>query len=201
MQETPVQFLGQEDPLERDRLPIPVFWPGEFHGLYSPWGGKESDRSEQLSHRDNDDDKQSWHFISSSFHSRGRFRTKLWWWKNKQMWKTSSVLSFSLKFPSLCWWHDCPTCSTFHCSVSWRDKSGHVLVSCFHYSLSSDMLLLPPNQEIGFIQILMCWFQMSLAHFVPIIISLPATSPNLKVNAIWWYILCRFAFSWVLISS
>ena len=27
----------------------PVFWPGEFHGLYSPWGRKESDRTEQLS--------------------------------------------------------------------------------------------------------------------------------------------------------
>ena len=27
----------------------PVFWPGEFHGLYSPWGCKESDRPEQLS--------------------------------------------------------------------------------------------------------------------------------------------------------
>ena len=25
MQETPVQLLGQEDPLERDRLPTPVF--------------------------------------------------------------------------------------------------------------------------------------------------------------------------------
>ena len=25
MQETPVQFLGQEDLLERDRLPTPVF--------------------------------------------------------------------------------------------------------------------------------------------------------------------------------
>ena len=25
MRETPVQFLGWEDPLERDRLPIPVF--------------------------------------------------------------------------------------------------------------------------------------------------------------------------------
>ena len=25
MQETPVQFLGQEDPLDRDRLPTPVF--------------------------------------------------------------------------------------------------------------------------------------------------------------------------------
>ena len=27
----------------------PVFWPGEFHGLYSPWGHKESDTTEQLS--------------------------------------------------------------------------------------------------------------------------------------------------------
>ena len=25
MQETPVRFLGQEDPLEKDRLPTPVF--------------------------------------------------------------------------------------------------------------------------------------------------------------------------------
>ena len=24
----------------------PVFWPGEFHGLYSPWGHKESDTTE-----------------------------------------------------------------------------------------------------------------------------------------------------------
>ena len=86
MQETLVQFLGQEDPLARDRLPTPVFlrfpcgsagkksacsagdlgsipglgrspgegkrlptpifWPGEFHGLYSPWGHKESDMTE-----------------------------------------------------------------------------------------------------------------------------------------------------------
>ena len=33
----------------RDRLPTPVFWPGEFDGLYSPWGCKESDTTEQLS--------------------------------------------------------------------------------------------------------------------------------------------------------
>ena len=25
-------------PWRRDRLPTPVFWPGESHGLYSPWG-------------------------------------------------------------------------------------------------------------------------------------------------------------------
>ena len=36
-------------PWRRQRLPTPVFWPGEFHGLYSPWGGKESDMTERLS--------------------------------------------------------------------------------------------------------------------------------------------------------
>ena len=33
MQETWVQSLGWEDPWRRERLPTPVFWPGEFHGL------------------------------------------------------------------------------------------------------------------------------------------------------------------------
>ena len=28
--------------------PIWIFWPGEFHGLYSPWGHKELDMTEQL---------------------------------------------------------------------------------------------------------------------------------------------------------
>ena len=81
--ETWVRSLGQEDPLEKGRLPTPVFlcfpcgsagkestcnagnlglipglgrspgegerlptlvfWSGEFHGLYSPWGPKEWD--------------------------------------------------------------------------------------------------------------------------------------------------------------
>ena len=36
-------------PWRRDRLPAPVSWPGEFHGLCSPWGPKESDTTEQLS--------------------------------------------------------------------------------------------------------------------------------------------------------
>ena len=33
-----VRSLGWEDPWRRERLPTPVFRPGEFHGLYSPWG-------------------------------------------------------------------------------------------------------------------------------------------------------------------
>ena len=36
-------------PWGRKRLPTPVFWPGEFPGLYSPWGCKESDTTERLS--------------------------------------------------------------------------------------------------------------------------------------------------------
>ena len=28
-------------PWRRERLPTPVFWPGEFHGLYTPWGHKK----------------------------------------------------------------------------------------------------------------------------------------------------------------
>ena len=37
-------------PWRKERLPTPVFWPGEFHGLYSAWGHEESDTTEQLSH-------------------------------------------------------------------------------------------------------------------------------------------------------
>ena len=36
-------------PWRRDRLPTPVFWPGELHGLYSPWGRKESGMTERHS--------------------------------------------------------------------------------------------------------------------------------------------------------
>ena len=46
MQEIWVQSLAWEDPLKKRTLPTPVFWPGEFHGLYSPWGHKESGTTE-----------------------------------------------------------------------------------------------------------------------------------------------------------
>ena len=54
MQETWLQSPGWEDPWKRERLPTPVFWPGEFHGQrslegYSSRGCKETDVSEQLS--------------------------------------------------------------------------------------------------------------------------------------------------------
>ena len=49
MWETWVRSLVGKICWRRERLPTPVFWPGEFHGLYSPWGHKESDTTEQLS--------------------------------------------------------------------------------------------------------------------------------------------------------
>ena len=36
-------------PWRREKLPTPVFWPGKFHGLHSPWGCKESDMTVQIS--------------------------------------------------------------------------------------------------------------------------------------------------------
>ena len=54
VQKTWVQYLGQEDSLEKGMVTTPVFLPGEFHGQrslesYSPEGCKESDMTEQLS--------------------------------------------------------------------------------------------------------------------------------------------------------
>ena len=45
-----VRSLGWEDPLEEGKAThTPVFWPGEFHRLYSPWHHQESDMTERLS--------------------------------------------------------------------------------------------------------------------------------------------------------
>ena len=49
MWETWIWSLGREDPWRRQRLPTPVFWPRELHGLYGPWGHKELDTTEYLS--------------------------------------------------------------------------------------------------------------------------------------------------------
>ena len=39
-------------PWRRERLPTPLFWPREFHGLYSLWDHKQSDMTERLSQED-----------------------------------------------------------------------------------------------------------------------------------------------------
>ena len=49
MWETWVRSLGWEDPLEKGKATTPVCWPGEFQGLYSPWGCQELAPTEPLS--------------------------------------------------------------------------------------------------------------------------------------------------------
>ena len=39
-------FCNAEDLGSIPGLPTPIIWPGEFHGLYSPWGRKETDTTE-----------------------------------------------------------------------------------------------------------------------------------------------------------
>ena len=59
-------------PWRRERLPTPAFWPGEFHGLYSPWGCKEWNTTEWLSvtffthRREGADDFVYWLSVPSS---------------------------------------------------------------------------------------------------------------------------------------
>ena len=55
VRETQVQSLSLEDPLEKKMQHTPIFLPGTFHGHrslagYSPWGSKEPDTTEQLTH-------------------------------------------------------------------------------------------------------------------------------------------------------
>ena len=49
VQETWVRSLVGKIPWRRERITNLVFWPGEFQGLYSPGGHKESDTTEGLS--------------------------------------------------------------------------------------------------------------------------------------------------------
>ena len=55
MQETRFKPWVRKTPWRREWLSTPVFLPGEFHGQrslvgHSPWGHKESDTTEQLTH-------------------------------------------------------------------------------------------------------------------------------------------------------
>ena len=58
-------------PWRRERLPTPVFWPGEFHGLYKTSSCKESDTTEKL------------HFLSFM-----KLSIKKWTTQSKNGWKT-----------------------------------------------------------------------------------------------------------------
>ena len=46
---SPIPGLGKPgDSLGKGMVILPVFWPGEFYGLCSPWGDKKSNMTEWL---------------------------------------------------------------------------------------------------------------------------------------------------------
>ena len=83
-------------PWRRERLPTPVFWPGEFHALYSPWGHKESDTTERLSlHLEIVEDRKAW---SVAVHAVIKSRTWLSDWttirRNVYLPKKTKIISY-----------------------------------------------------------------------------------------------------------
>ena len=68
-QETPVQSLGQEEPLENGVQTTLVFFPGESYGQrspagYSPWGCRELDMTERLTHTHTGDPWWGLHLVT-----------------------------------------------------------------------------------------------------------------------------------------
>ena len=58
MQDTQVQFLGQDDLVEKEMEATVVFLPGKSHGQkslagYSPWGCKELDTATEQQQQEN----------------------------------------------------------------------------------------------------------------------------------------------------
>ena len=88
MWETWVYPWVEKIPWRKDRLPTPVFWPGEFHGL-SLWGHKESDTTEQL-----------------SLSQLAILPLKLW---GLDLWLESIISSVAQSCPTLCDPMDCST--------------------------------------------------------------------------------------------
>ena len=64
---------------KREQLPTPVFWPGEFQGLYSTWGHKQSDTTERLSlllSVPNSHNARMWLLLISPFYRLGNLRIR-----------------------------------------------------------------------------------------------------------------------------
>ena len=63
-------------PWRKERLPTPVFWPGESHGLYSPWGckkkkkrKKEKERKSSMKCNQKRAEKQFWKIEQGKIYS------------------------------------------------------------------------------------------------------------------------------------
>ena len=109
------------------RPSTPVFWPGEFHGLYSPWGRKESDWATFTFQR------QIWSHYSEWKPSATLPCMKTATSPIRYMWPSSSHLGQSLSVPS----HPSPSILQAH------SRTPYLLYKLACSSVSSDCSLLP----------------------------------------------------------
>ena len=134
MQETWVWSLVWKIPWRSELLLTPVFWPGEFHELYSPWGCKESDTTKRLSlytlvHSQvkcishmtplTHFTRVLWHYLAEMFHMVfGHLRSSSWTFllfllfiifRGQESWikKENHLTKWAkwLQFHSLAFWH------------------------------------------------------------------------------------------------
>ena len=138
-------------PWRSERLPTPVFSSGEFHGLYSPWGHKELDRTEQLSFTytpsTGRQGSEQRHF-SLAVRQRGRIFwgrllhmiiiTKAVESKSKKLFQYRVRVDFSLKQSS--------TVSSFHNLVEKRNDPSNCFVRWIFLGVSTIVASVPSVQ-------------------------------------------------------
>ena len=131
MQETLVPFLGREDPLEKGRLPTPVFWPGEFYRLYSAWGHRVT-------------------FLGLM--SVGNYNSKIYTHPQRRQWQPTPVLlpGKSHGWRSLVgcspWGHkESNTTERLHFHLSLSCRSKHILISWLQ---SPSSVILEPKKSL-----------------------------------------------------
>ena len=127
MQETLVQFLGREDPLENGQATHSVFWPGEFHELYSSWGRKESDMTERLSF--------SLHF-HTCFINLNSLNSLNW----NRMFEIDGFILDS--YASIGSWVCSPSQSSCQSKKRWKEKEGLGMVSQGSISTGSSQAMI-----------------------------------------------------------
>ena len=81
-------------PWRRERLPTPVFWAGEFHGLYGPWGCRV--RRDQATFT-------SLHFTSGDYDEAGTLKSENNWTRVRRLiWDAAWVTFLTPCIVSLC---------------------------------------------------------------------------------------------------
>ena len=86
MRETWFDSWVGKSPWRRERLATPVFWPGEFHGLYSPWGRRVG---------------HNWRTLTSLPYLRGALSSSVLWLLSPVLYSLCQVLHGHPPLPSL----------------------------------------------------------------------------------------------------